>query len=233
MSKTLIRSCCTVSLLLGVTGCVVVPPTPQGGAPVVDRTLRQPPAPQRVPVAPAPPAAPPVEVNPLSRPEPIRAQEYPPEPPVVEEPVVAAPIEPPPPEPTPPPAPTPPPQPVRPVEPQPAQISREGNQAVVALLDSAANYVDGGEWDKAGAALERALRIEPKNAGIWHDLAQIRLQQRQYQQAESLAAKSNSLSGTNNNIKARNWRLIAVSRRAAGNSSGADAAEAQATLLER
>ncbi|NJN48244.1 MAG: hypothetical protein HC808_19160, partial [Candidatus Competibacteraceae bacterium] len=58
-------------------------------------------------------------------------------------------------------------------------------------------------------------------------------QQRQYQQAESLAAKSNSLSGGNNNIKARNWRLIAVSRRAAGNSSGADAAEAQATLLER
>jgi tetratricopeptide (TPR) repeat protein len=171
-----------------------------------------------------------VEVNPLSRPEPIRAQEYPPEPLVVEEPVVTAPVEPPPPEP-PPPAPTP--QPIRPTEPQPAQISREGNQAVVALLDSAANYVDGGDWNKAGAALERALRIEPRNAGIWHDLAQIRLQQRQYQQAESLAAKSNSLSGNNNNIKARNWRLIAVSRRAAGNSSGADAAEAQATLLER
>ncbi|MEE4378442.1 MAG: tetratricopeptide repeat protein [Candidatus Competibacteraceae bacterium] len=230
MSKTFIQSCCIVSLLLGVTGCVVVPPSPQGGAPVVDRTLRRPPAPQPTPVTPAPPVAPPVEVNPLSRPEPIRAQEYPPEPLVVEEPVVTAPVEPPPPEP-PPPAPTP--QPIRPTEPQPAQISREGNQAVVALLDSAANYVDGGDWNKAGAALERALRIEPRNAGIWHDLAQIRLQQRQYQQAESLAAKSNSLSGNNNNIKARNWRLIAVSRRAAGNSSGADAAEAQATLLER
>jgi len=32
------------------------------------------------------------------------------------------------------------------------------------------------------------VRLEPTNAGIWRDLAQIRLQQRQYKQAEDLAA---------------------------------------------
>jgi tetratricopeptide (TPR) repeat protein len=103
---------------------------------------------------------------------------------------------------------------------------------VVALLDSAADYVADQEWDKAGAALERALRIEPSNAGIWHDLAQIRLQQRNFQQAASLAAKSNSLARDNNFVQVRNWRLIAVARRALGDEAGADAAEAQALALE-
>jgi tetratricopeptide (TPR) repeat protein len=115
----------------------------------------------------------------------------------------------------------------------PAEISRQGNQPIVALLGSAANYVQSGELDKAGAALERALRIEPRNASIWHDLGQIRLHQRQYQQAESLASKSNSLAGNDTALRARNWRLIAVARRAMNDSAGADAAEAQAVTLER
>jgi tetratricopeptide (TPR) repeat protein len=114
----------------------------------------------------------------------------------------------------------------------PVNQAPEGNQAVVALLDSAADYVAAQEWDKAGTALERALRIEPSNAGIWHDLAQIRLQQRNYEQASSLAAKSNSLARDNTFVQVRNWRLIAVARRALGDEAGADAAEAQALALE-
>jgi tetratricopeptide (TPR) repeat protein len=125
-------------------------------------------------------------------------------------------------------APTPAPQ-----APPPAELAGEGNEAVVALLDSASDYVGTGELDKAAAALERALRIEPRNASIWHDLGQIRLHQGQYQQAESLATKSNSLAGDNNTLKARNWRLIAVSRQAVGDQIGADAAEAQAIVVER
>ena len=111
----------------------------------------------------------------------------------------------------------------------PAEISREGNQAVVALLDSADRYVKAGQLDQAGASLERALRIEPRNAGIWHDLAQIRLHQGQYQQVESLASKSNNLASGNNALQARNWKLIAAARKAAGNPSGAQQAEAQAS----
>ena len=125
-------------------------------------------------------------------------------------------------------APAPPPQ---PVQLPPAEITREGNQAVTALLDSADKYVKSNQLDKAGAALERALRIEPRNAGIWHDLAQIRLHQRQYQQAESLASKSNSLATDSRALQSRNWKLIGVARRAAGNSLGADEAEARAIQL--
>ena len=118
--------------------------------------------------------------------------------------------------------------PQRPADLPPAEITREGNQAVVALLDSADRYVKAGQLDQAGASLERALRIEPRNAGIWHDLAQIRLHQGQYQQAESLASKSNNLASGNNALQARNWKLIAAARKAAGNPSGAQQAEAQA-----
>ena len=130
-------------------------------------------------------------------------------------------------------APRPAPPPPRPAELPPAEITREGNQAVVALLDSADKYVKGGQLDKAGAALERALRIEPRNAGIWHDLAQIRLHQGQYQQAESLASKSNNLASGNRALQSRNWKLISVARKAGGNTAGAEEAEAQASLLSR
>jgi len=111
----------------------------------------------------------------------------------------------------------------------PAEITREGNQAVAALLESADKHVKSKELDKAGAALERALRIEPRNAGIWHDLAQIRLHQGQYQQAESLASKSNSLAGGNRSLQSRNWKVIASARKASGNSASAEEAEARAS----
>ena len=105
--------------------------------------------------------------------------------------------------------------------------------SVAALLDSADKYVKSNQLDKAGAALERALRIEPRNAGIWHDLAQIRLHQGQYQQAESLASKSNNLAGGNRSLQSRNWKVIASARRATGNAAGAEEAEARATQFSR
>lgn len=125
-------------------------------------------------------------------------------------------------------APTRPATPAQPSALPPTEITREGNDAVVALLDSADKYVKAGQLDNAGAALERALRIEPRNAGIWHDLAQIRLHQGQYQQAESLAGKSNNLASGNQALQARNWKLIAAARKASGNPAGAQQAEAQA-----
>lgn len=115
----------------------------------------------------------------------------------------------------------------------PAEITREGNQAVAALLESADKHVKSNQLDKAGAALERALRIEPRNAGIWHDLAQIRLHQGQYAQAESLASKSANLAGSNRALQARNWKVIASARKAAGNVSGAEEAEARAVQFSR
>lgn len=139
-----------------------------------------------------------------------------------------------PPAPVPTPAPAPAPRPVQsapPADLPPAEITREGNQAVAALLENADKYVKSNQLDKAGAALERALRVEPRNAGIWHDLAQIRLHQGQYQQAESLASKSNNLASGDRTLQSRNWKVIASARKASGNAAGAQEAESQAAQL--
>ncbi len=103
--------------------------------------------------------------------------------------------------------------------------------AVVALLDSAGTQAQTGKLDSAAAALERALRIEPQNPSIWQRLAEVRLQQDQFEQAETLAHKSNSLAGNDPTVQARNWTIIAEARRARGDAPGARDAEAQAAKL--
>ena len=115
----------------------------------------------------------------------------------------------------------------------PARSPQTSNPAVLALLDSAGQQVASGDLERAAATLERALRIDPEDAGIWHDLGELRYRQGQYQQAESLAARSNALATGDAALQARNWRLIERVRRALGNTLGADEAAAQALLLQR
>lgn len=105
--------------------------------------------------------------------------------------------------------------------------------AVVALLDTARSDADAGRMDAAAATLEHALRIEPRNALLWHELASLRMRQGQSDQAASLAAKSNALAGANRALKAKNWRLIAHARNERGDSAGANTALQKAEELER
>jgi Tfp pilus assembly protein PilF len=81
-----------------------------------------------------------------------------------------------------------------------------------------------GRLANAAASLERALRIEPRNPRLWQELARVRLKQSDYAQAESTAARSNSWAGSDNALRAENWRLIAHSREARGDAEGAKAA---------
>lgn len=85
-------------------------------------------------------------------------------------------------------------------------------QAVVTLLDDAAKQVEQHQFDRAAASLERALRIDAKDAEIWHLLGQVKLYQGQYAQAEAMAAKSNFLATDNPSLQARNTRLLALAR---------------------
>ena len=108
-----------------------------------------------------------------------------------------------------------------------------GNQAVIALLDRARLDTGTGQREAAGASLERALRIEPRNAWLWHELAQLRLAQGQYAQAISLAQKSSSFAGRERRLRALNWRVIGDARVAQGNPSGAEQAFKLAAELEQ
>jgi len=104
--------------------------------------------------------------------------------------------------------------------------------AVVALLDRAEDYRRAGDSSNEAATIERALRIEPRNARLWHRLAETRLAQGQLQQAEQLALKSNSLSGNDTRLQASNWRLVARVRWSMDDSVGARKAEQRASQLK-
>lgn len=80
------------------------------------------------------------------------------------------------------------------------------------------------QLDKAGAALERALRIDPamqEYGTIWPKFACIRANT---SKLNRWRAKSNDLASDNRALQARNWKMIAVARKAAGNTLGADEA---------
>ena len=107
------------------------------------------------------------------------------------------------------------------------------SNAVVALAESARADTDGGNFIKAAAALERALRIEPRNPRLWHELAQLKFKEGDYAQATSMAARSNTWAGTDKMLRAANWRLIGEAKRSLGDETGAHAAFDKADALTR
>jgi predicted Zn-dependent protease len=107
------------------------------------------------------------------------------------------------------------------------------NPAVVALLSRAERDAAAGRQGASAASLERAIKIEPGNAWLWHRLAQTRLRQNQPGEAAAIAARSNSLAGNDNALRARNWRLIASVHRLRGESVAAQAAQRKAEGLEQ
>ncbi|BEQ13266.1 tetratricopeptide repeat protein [Desulfoferula mesophila] len=111
-----------------------------------------------------------------------------------------------------------------PSTPPPPTAQASGNSAVLALLDQAKTQAAAGQDASAGATLERALRIEPRNPYLWQELARVRLEQGQYRQAENLAAKSNALAQGDRSLKAANWRIIGQARGKRGDLKGSRAA---------
>ncbi len=108
-----------------------------------------------------------------------------------------------------------------------------GSGAVVALADSARSDAAAGNFVSASAALERALRIEPRNARLWHELAQLKLKQGDASQAANMAARSNSWAGADKVLRAANWRVIGEARRTLGDEAAATAAFDKADALIR
>lgn len=107
----------------------------------------------------------------------------------------------------------------------PAPAAQAEEPAVVALLDDSDRKLRSGQHEAAAASVERALRISPGNALLWHRLAAIRSEQGRWSQAEALAQKSLSLGDPDRQLQADNWTLIARARRELGDAAGARAAE--------
>jgi Tfp pilus assembly protein PilF len=125
---------------------------------------------------------------------------------------------------------TPPPAPESKPEPPPPVVipPKQENIAIAGLMESARADAAAGKLANAAASLERALRIEPRNPRLWHELARVRSQQGQHAQAENVAVRSNSFAGDDKALRAENWKLIAETRKARGDTEGARQALEQA-----
>lgn len=100
------------------------------------------------------------------------------------------------------------------VSPPPEELD---SPAAVELSTRAGEALAGGHFDQAAQLLERAIRIEPRNGRLWYELARVRYEQGNYEQAMQLANRSNALPNTGAGLKTKNDQLIAASRSALGN----------------
>jgi len=81
-------------------------------------------------------------------------------------------------------------------------------QAVLELLAQSKSAIDQYNYHEAESLLSRALRIEPDNAWLWHNMAVLKFYQQDYQQAIQQALKSNNLQKNSPQLKNNNKKII-------------------------
>jgi len=110
-------------------------------------------------------------------------------------------------------------------------ISEQSTSPVaLAFLKDADEYTSAGDSARAVASLERGLDIEPKNPWLWNRLASVRLQQKMWKKAITLAKKSNAFASGHNQLQKDNWQIISQASMALGDKEGARKAD---KMIER
>ncbi len=112
---------------------------------------------------------------------------------------------------------------------QPEPKTRE--DVVRELRQEALAQQAGGEWANAAALLERALRIDSSSPELYLQIAEVRLGQSRFAEAEQVASKGLSLVGYDAGTEARLWQVTAQARSGQGDTAGAREAREQACSL--
>ena len=116
--------------------------------------------------------------------------------------------------------------------PAPVQLPKERPRAAPATLKPASRALvnqaqaqrRNGDLPGATVSLERALRIEPSNPLLWIEMGQLRMDQRNYPQAENMGRKALSMSVGDDRTQVAAWQLIGDSLKARGRNPEAQAA---------
>jgi tetratricopeptide (TPR) repeat protein len=119
-------------------------------------------------------------------------------------------------------------EPNAPIEFKPAETGTALSPAVTALVAAANQSSKSGDLESATAAIERAIRIEPRNGELLYKLAVLRLKQSKPILAEDLAKKAALLAGKDNTLKKNSWLLIAHAKEMQNDTSGAADARTKA-----
>lgn len=88
------------------------------------------------------------------------------------------------------------------------QTERNNQGAIDHLYKEAGQAIDRGKFNQAEILIERALRIEPDNAHLWHSMGIIKFNQQNYAQSVQFGLKSNSLAAGDHSLTPKNWKLI-------------------------
>lgn len=123
--------------------------------------------------------------------------------------------------------------------PSPAPLPRERPKAPAATLSPAGKALVAqaqaqrrkGDFPGATVSLERALRIEPSNPLLWIEMGRLRMDQRNYAQAEGMGRKALAMSVGDDRTQSLAWQLIADSYRARGQNVQAQEAQDKARAL--
>jgi hypothetical protein len=100
--------------------------------------------------------------------------------------------------------------------------------AVGALALAANQNSKSGNIESATTTIERAIRIEPRNATLYYKLALLRLKQSKPRLAEDLAKKAALLASNDTQLKKHSWLLVARAREVQGDVKGGKEARAMA-----
>ena len=100
--------------------------------------------------------------------------------------------------------------------------------AVSALALAATQNSKSGNIESATTTIERAIRIEPRNATLYYKLALLKLKQSKPRLAEDLAKKAALLASNDAQLKKHSWLLVARAREMQGDLEGGKEARAKA-----
>ncbi len=113
-----------------------------------------------------------------------------------------------------------------------SQATAKPEPIVLAMLNKAEKHMAAGEVEQAIDSLERAARLKPKDPWLWHSMAVLRLQTKEWGEAINLAQKSISLSGGQQKLLAGNWQIILDAKKALGDETGVIEAEKKLRLYQ-
>lgn len=117
---------------------------------------------------------------------------------------------------------------------QPAQVEGAGlqvlplqNPGVRDLVNQAERAENTGDLNQSSIFLERALRIQPRDPELLQRIAEVKLQQKSYEQALNYASRSYDVGPKVGELCSRNWRTIGVAREYLNDYAGAEQARQQ------
>jgi len=105
--------------------------------------------------------------------------------------------------------------------------------AVQSLVNAANTAAAEKNWDRAQAALERAVKLAPAKSSVWRQLAYTHLQSGDPERAREVVQRALSLAAADGRENVEAWRLLGDIEQARGDAAAAQIARANAARLLR